>query len=421
MTILFSGLFQHRAYAKVYWGKRKWYFLSLAHYVLRGEQKGYIPCPFFDPDYNDNDNIKSAYSNSFAEFIRSGCKGKGTDLFDPTLISQSSAYVSITKDRCNKITSPWLFYANWNVRDRIDPSNSLSLGFITGTEFGWPMTPSPEVFACRIMEYMQHKKQSKCDFFARNSTEFYRNINKFHSSRVTEYIKVADVYKKDYLLYVQTDGKHNLDLHNVGREYDILLCYYSGSPGDKDAEYYVTHKGTKVSAISSIIHDRPDIFYRYKYILFLDDDVLISARDINKLFETATKNEFKLCQASLSEDSHTGLNVLYNKNNHPGDYRLVSGVEIMMPLISTDALKFVASIFTMNISGWGLDIKIGLMIRGKYGEKVAVIDSVTAVHRGVPNQYHGAYYKLIYDAGVTPKMELMYHVGPNRPNIYEIN
>ncbi|WP_083250714.1 DUF707 domain-containing protein [Acidihalobacter aeolianus] len=420
-TIFQSKLFQHRAYARVYWGKKNWYMLSLLHYVLRGEKKGYIPCPFFDPDHKQFNENNNGCTNKFAEFIRGGCNGDPSDIFDAAYVQSNLHTRGISHNTKMATQSIWLRYVTIPYQDRPDPAEKISLSFVTGTEFGWPQPDSSVEFSRRIMEYMQHKKQSLCANFAKNTTEYHDNIENYHNSRVTTFSQMTQVRKHDYLLYIQTNGNHNREMHHVNRNYDILLAFYEGCCDGADSEYCVEHKGTKITAISAILKANGDLIYRYKYVLFLDDDVFLSHFDINNLFEIADKNSLKLCQASLSKDSHTGLKVLYHVDESPYAFRFVSGVEIMMPLFSTDALKCVEPLFANSISGWGLDIRVGITIRDLYGETVAVVDSVQAVHKGVPNLYHGAYYKLLYSAGIMPKMELMYHVGSERPTIYEIH
>lgn len=61
--------------------------------------------------------------------------------------------------------------------------------------------------------------------------------------------------------------------------------------------------------------------------------------------------------------------------------RYLSAVELMCPVMHQAAVLELLSTFSLNESGWGIDILWGEMIRKKFGPKsIAVFDPLSAKH-----------------------------------------
>ncbi|MDA9865429.1 DUF707 domain-containing protein [bacterium] len=192
---------------------------------------------------------------------------------------------------------------------------------------------------------------------------------------------------------------------DVGRDWDLLVNYYDAvgfRPGFGD--YTCFQKGTKFTAMWHFLKQHAALFRPYEHVLFLDDDVETSVRDLNRLFKTCRRHALDLAQMTLSADSSCNWPELFHQPNQTGP-RPVSAVEIMMPIFSQKALQQIAPTLGQSVSGFGLDLVWGKCVADT-GGKIAVLDDVVAAHRRPVDQSDGAYYSYLRSAGINAKAEL---------------
>ena len=213
-----------------------------------------------------------------------------------------------------------------------------------------------------------------------------------------------------YAVFLQCGqgSEHHRWLPCHEREWDLIVNHYDATytgqvPGEVELLQGGTVAGTKFTAIDALLHTRPDFFGRYEHVLLLDDDIELTAADINSLFAAATDNSFDLLQASLSPDSHVCHPVFRTK--HCARPRYVNGVEIMMPLLSRRALNLGRDLFRQTISGWGFDFALAKLVSSKLGGRAAIIDSIVVRHGKPIDLVKGAYYRMLNDADIFPLLE----------------
>ncbi len=212
--------------------------------------------------------------------------------------------------------------------------------------------------------------------------------------------------RRRWLVFVQTDGGHPEGLHAPERRYDLMLNYYhEPKKPPPDAEFVVVQNGTKTTAIAKLIEARPDIFGAYDYLLFLDDDIELSAGQIADFFECMRDNKLDLAQPALAKDSDGSFPVLFQKVGSSG-FRKVNYVEIMMPAFSRRALAASADCFRQGISGFGVDVLIGATVAKIFGPNIAVVDKVAARHLRAIDLEGGALYRYLAANGVDPSVEM---------------
>ena len=189
------------------------------------------------------------------------------------------------------------------------------------------------------------------------------------------------------------------------REWDVLVNYYDASgfrPGFGD--YVFFQKGTKFTAMYLLWTRYQEILTHYEHVLFLDDDVEVSGVCLNRLFQTCRTHNLDLAQMSLSDGSSCNWSELFSQSGSTSP-REVSTVEIMMPVFSAAALRTVAPTFVQSVSGFGLDLAWGKLVRDARG-KIAVLDDVVATHARPVDQTDGAYYSYLRRHMINPKSEL---------------
>ena len=187
----------------------------------------------------------------------------------------------------------------------------------------------------------------------------------------------------------------------------MLLNYYQTPPDElpSDADIVVYQRGTKTTAISSLLTHRPDVFLHYDAVLFLDDDIEVSAQGIENVFESMQQHDLALAQPSLSPESDCVWPVF--KQPRVGDrIRPVNSVEIMMPALTRRALVQCGWIFGTSISGFGSDLLLGQACAEGFGGKAAIVGTTVAVHEKSIDDRGGEFYNFMRSIDINPKFEL---------------
>ena len=189
------------------------------------------------------------------------------------------------------------------------------------------------------------------------------------------------------------------------REWDLMVNYYDAvgfRPGLGD--YVLFQKGTKFTAMWNLLRHFRAVLQQYDHVLFLDDDVETTCQDLNRLFRACRLHGLDLAQMTLTDASFCNWDALFARKGGSG-VRKVSAVEIMMPVFSRRALSWVAPSLSRSVSGFGLDLAWGKIVRDA-GGRVAVLDDVSATHARPVNQAGGAYYRYLRRHMINPKAEL---------------
>ncbi len=161
------------------------------------------------------------------------------------------------------------------------------------------------------------------------------------------------------LVVVRAGSKslHNrwLEIPREDRNYDLLISYFSDEAYAKfvpepgvDA---VLVKGGKWDGLYKTLSDRD--LDQYEYYWLPDDDLDISAQDVNALFEAMRFYGLRIAQPSLSPNSYFSHFVF---SQCPGFVlRYTNYIEIMAPCMHRDILKKALPLFQNTMSGFGLD------------------------------------------------------------------
>jgi len=180
---------------------------------------------------------------------------------------------------------------------------------------------------------------------------------------------VFSVVGKQSLHYSWMSSSKNFDLH---------LIVYDQSFNDyrEDTPYITVGKGHKFKLIYTYLTEHPVFLEKYDFYYFPDDDILIDAQNIEKLFGYMEKFRLDIAQPALYDSYYTFNHTLRKKDSI---LRYTNFVEMMQPCFSRDALKKVLFTFNENECGWGMDYHWGKIIDFKSHE-MAIIDDVMSVH-----------------------------------------
>lgn len=189
------------------------------------------------------------------------------------------------------------------------------------------------------------------------------------------------------------------------RSWDLMCNWYDAPAAleHQPGEIHMLQTGTKATGIHHVLTYYPDLLLRYDQVLFLDDDLFFEPCSIDRLFAIAARDGLDLFQGTLCSGSYGSWLDLYRKKNH--GTRCVTGVEIMMPGFTREALRACADLFGQNVSGYGLDFLFSERVRRR-GGRLGVIDDVAVRHQAPIDEAHGAYYAFLRDNNIPYKLEL---------------
>ncbi len=162
--------------------------------------------------------------------------------------------------------------------------------------------------------------------------------------------------------------------------FDLVLLYYGNNENIAQSYlYYTPHvytaKGEKYHLLKSFIQSNLDFISNYKYIWFPDDDVSISTKNINRLFETATQYQLSICQPAM--EGYVSHEITKPVSNNL--LRYTNFVEVLAPLFNLESLLKVYETFDLNYSSWGYDYLWPHLLEYPK-DKIAIIDDVIMTH-----------------------------------------
>jgi len=144
-------------------------------------------------------------------------------------------------------------------------------------------------------------------------------------------------------------------------DFDLLVFDYSGKSSmqlapHKNIQYFLSHKTESKGDLMFTVYNylKNNLSNSYNYIGFLDDDISVSASEINHLLQIAKIEKLDVFQASLSHDSYFQHRQFLHK---PG-FQIIKQlwVEIMAPFYKYEVFHAFAPYLDGHISGYGVDV-----------------------------------------------------------------
>jgi len=183
------------------------------------------------------------------------------------------------------------------------------------------------------------------------------------------------------LVFTSAGDKSNLHHWLKGeRNFDLWISYY----GDKEnnyldlSDYYIARKGGKFPNFYYIHQKWGDILNNYQAIIIMDDDIIIDALAISRLFEIREQYDLWILQPSF--DVRGKISHPITKVKPLSFLRYTNFVEITCPLFRKDKLDEFMRVYDPVLVGWGIDWWfLDLLVHGNR-DKVAIIDEVSCIN-----------------------------------------
>jgi len=169
---------------------------------------------------------------------------------------------------------------------------------------------------------------------------------------------------------------------DIDRDFDICLLFYHEHIDQPDlykkVDFFFHLVNFKYKMLYELLLNiKPGWLKKYDYFYFLDDDIAIDTRGINKMFTLAKAFGASISQASLSADSFCSWPIF--KQDKRSFLRFVGQIEVMAPLFEASALKICIPTFVENHSSWGIDA-VWSKLLGYPEDKLMVFDTVVMTH-----------------------------------------
>jgi len=171
--------------------------------------------------------------------------------------------------------------------------------------------------------------------------------------------------------------RHWLAPHG-SRRFDLLLSSYDPAmkAPEGDGILFEFRPGRKVAGYGEVLRAHGAMLKDYDYVALFDDDLLIDAEGISRLFEIAAAHDLKIAQPALTLGSHFTYGALLQ---HRGFLlRYVTYIEMMCPIFRTDILRTIAPLYDMGYES-GIDL-IWCNLVHETPRDFAVIDAVPVEH-----------------------------------------
>ena len=396
------GVFLEADYARHYLGNARLAPLAVPHYVLFGERKGFRPHPLFDPAVfreRAGDRVKSgecallAYLERFAD----------SDI-SPSAEFEQGWYRWQNPDWSQGFPHPFLHCVKFGLAHGRDPAPSIDLQKLS---HAWERDGAALVSS--MYDEIEAHGRIRPELASYTVDELRENQAAFRKGIRINKLLDHRRGRREFLVFVQADAGFDRDFLHEPRNFDVLLNYYTAPPGvvPDDVEVAVAQSGTKTTAIDNLLRQEPRLLLDYEAVLFLDNDIGIGTRDIERLFATMKEHDLDLAQPSLSPESDCVWSVFKQPNVGTG-IRRVNGAEIMMPCLSRRALQKVGWAFSESISGFGADLLLGHSLAQQGLDRAAVVGSVIARHEKHIDEKGGEFYGFMRRNNINPKLELWF-------------
>jgi hypothetical protein len=187
--------------------------------------------------------------------------------------------------------------------------------------------------------------------------------------------------RRRFLVFSSAGDRANLHRWLHGRRiFDLWITYY-GAHRDRYAEsadIYCARKGSKFQNLKDAYDRWPDIVRSYDAVLVLDDDILISARRINRLFEIQQQLDLWVVQPAFSPLGR--ITIPITRVQWRCDIRYTNFVEMTCPLFRRDKLDAFMAVYDPVLTGYGTDWWFLDVLGPDLSGRVAVIDRITCVN-----------------------------------------
>lgn len=183
------------------------------------------------------------------------------------------------------------------------------------------------------------------------------------------------------LVFTSVGDRSNVSrwLHGP-RNFDLWLTYYGDRPGHlrEISDYYTERRGSKFQNLYFSYQNWRALFQRYAAVFVMDDDLVIGASEICRLFDLRERYDLWALQPAFSPRGKISWPI--TRANHRNELRFTNFIEMTCPLFRRDKLEEFMAVYDPELVGWGCDWWFLEAMGDNLQGHVAVIDAITCVN-----------------------------------------
>ena len=182
------------------------------------------------------------------------------------------------------------------------------------------------------------------------------------------------------------------------RSWDLITVYYDDDEKQfellKDlSRVCIRRSGSKFQNLKAVFDSHPELFAGYSRVWVADDDVIMSADQIEEALALCDQFDFWVAQPSFAPGSKAPHAV--TRTQYPQtDLRLVTFLEMTCPIFRTDKLVDFLAVYDSSVMGWGIDWWFCYHLGSETNWRLAVLDCVQVVNP-LPEQRAGGQREIL--------------------------
>jgi hypothetical protein len=189
-----------------------------------------------------------------------------------------------------------------------------------------------------------------------------------------------------------TPGSRNLVFTSAGdqsnvrrwlsgrRDFDLWVVYYGSVPKRlyPEADLYLARAGTKFQNLHYCYSQWRGLFERYEAVLVMDDDIVIGASGISRLFQIRRELDLWALQPAFRVAGKISWNITRIQTD--ALLRYTSFIEMTCPLFRRDKLDAFMDVFDPELMGYGEDWWFLQTLGAQSRRRVAIADEVPCIN-----------------------------------------
>lgn len=165
------------------------------------------------------------------------------------------------------------------------------------------------------------------------------------------------------------------------RDFDLWVAYYGDRPGtfQEESELYISRQGSKFQNLHYCYSKWRDVLERYDAIMVMDDDIVINATGLTRLFAIRRELDLWALQPAFRLAGKISWNI--TRVQPTARLRYTNFIEMTCPLFRRDKLDEFMAVYDPELIGYGEDWwflhNLGV---DRAGNHVAVVDEITCIN-----------------------------------------
>jgi len=211
-----------------------------------------------------------------------------------------------------------------------------------------------------------------------------KNINN-KNHKIIEQSQINEYAKGKNFLFSSVGDNTTFDNLWFGQNmnYDVYVIYYGDNLKNfnkykSKVKFIESRKGSKFQNFNYFYHKYPEIINQYDRFFILDNDIILSVNEINRMFYFSRKYNLDICGPSFSNKGKISHKITRNKVNILLSY--TNFVEVNVPLFNKIALENLMNKYDNCLIEWGVDF-FYIYCNGKEKERsYAIIHDVKCIN-----------------------------------------